>query len=239
MENSTQPEIIRAKLVVKSKTYLTPHYIRIILTGEEIGLFAPVTVGANNKIMVPENGQMVRRTYTLRQLDLEKEEMTIDFVAHGEDGPASSWAIRAQPSTTLEVMMKNRSKALFKPAQWYLLAGDHTALPVIGVLLERLPAHATGDVYLEVYHQDDILDLVKPANVQIHWFINPTPGQSSLIAEKVKTSVFPENKSQFVFAAAESATIKEIQHFLKEEKALNRDDWQAFAYWKLGLSEGA
>lgn len=133
--------------------------------------------------------------------------------------------------------MKDKTKSLYKPAQWYLMAGDHTALPVISVLLESIPRDAEGDVYLEVYGKEDVLDLVKPENIRIHWLFNPTPGQSSLLAEKIKSTNFPPD-NRFVFAAAESASIKEIQQFLKEEQQLEREEWQAYAYWKLGVAEG-
>lgn len=237
MEAQEAPKIISGLLVVKEKFYLTPHYIRIILTGEEVLKFGAVTVGANNKIMVPQQDDLVRRTYTLRALDLQKKEMTVDFVAHGEDGPASAWAIQSKPGSTLQVLMKDKTKSLYKPSKWYLMAGDHTALPVISVLLERISPEAEGDVYLEVYSETDVIDLVKPENIRIHWLFNSTPGQSSLLAEKIKSTHFPPD-DRFVFAAAESATIKEIQHFLKEEQHLDREEWQAYAYWKLGVAEG-
>ena len=110
---------IQAALTVSRKEYLTPHYIRVYLTGESIPLFSNTTVGINNKILIPPKGvdkiyfqeldektnkwkpqpeaiQPVMRTYTHRGIDLEKNEIWIDFVAHGEEGPASAWAINAQ-----------------------------------------------------------------------------------------------------------------------------------------------
>jgi len=104
---------MRAILTVKQKTFLTPHYIRVILEGAALETFAAARVGDNNKIIVPQQGvplmlpddfrslaqeqaqRPIIRTYTMRNLDLEKGEMTIDFVAHGEEGPASRWALHA------------------------------------------------------------------------------------------------------------------------------------------------
>ena len=47
---SQKPMIIQEVLKVKAKTFLTPHFIRVTLTGENIFKFANATVGANNKI---------------------------------------------------------------------------------------------------------------------------------------------------------------------------------------------
>jgi len=80
---------MRAILTVKQKTFLTPHYIRVILEGAALETFAAARVGDNNKIIVPQEGiplmlpdnprsltqeqaqRPIIRTYTMRNLDLE------------------------------------------------------------------------------------------------------------------------------------------------------------------------
>jgi len=254
-----RPKLMQAVLTVKEKTYLTPHYIRIVLEGEDVSLFAEARVGDNNKIIIPQNdtpiiiptfGQVRRgnkedgirpliRTYTMRNIDLKKELMTIDFVGHGEDGPASKWAIHAEPGDKLGVLMKVKEKALFFPADWYLLAGDHTALPVISVILESLPHNAKGKAILEVYSSDDVLELKKPENVEIIWKFNSKPGETSILTEYFRNLSLPNAGSKFIFAAAESVAINEIQQILRNTTSLQREEWQAYSYWKYGQSEGA
>lgn len=235
MEKKIEIEIIKREIEVKEKFYLTPNYIRIILSGPEVLAYSPVRVGANNKLLVPtEDGTLARRTYTLRALDLDKMEMTIDFVAHGETGPASKWAIKTVPGERLTVMMKNRTRELVPEVNWYLIAGDHTALPVIAAILEGLDDQAEGIAYIEVYEELDIQDLKKPSGVKIQWLFNDLPGQSKQLTEHVIKTSFPEDKSKFVFAAAEHQS--EINSFLKE-KMFQNDQYRTFAYWRLGQSE--
>jgi len=57
------------------------------------------------------------RTYTHRGIDLEKKEIWIDFVVHGEEGPASAWAANSKPGDALGVMMKRGKKELYSPAE--------------------------------------------------------------------------------------------------------------------------
>lgn len=254
-----KPGIMQAILTVKEKTFLTPHYIRIVLEGENMEQFAAARLGDNNKIIVPENGDStielpdlrrgrgsdgkansgsrpIIRTYTLRSLDLEKGLMSIDFVSHGENGPASKWAIYAEPGDKLGVLMKVKEKPLFLPAERYLLAGDHTALPVISVILESLPQNAIGKAILEVYGKEDILELKKPEKVDIIWTFNSQPGKTSTLTPYFEEVNFPSD-SKFIFVAAEQQAAKEIQESLRSNPNLQRHEWQAYSYWKYGQAE--
>lgn len=125
-------KFISAELSVSRKEYITPDYIRVFLTGDDVPLFKNATVGVNNKILIPPKGvdkvhfpqfdknkpqtllpdglRPAMRTYTHRGIHLERNEIWIDFVAHGDEGPASAWAIGAEPGDVLGVLMKKRQK---------------------------------------------------------------------------------------------------------------------------------
>lgn len=47
---------IREQLRVSRKEYITPHYIRVYLTGDNINAFTNTTIGINNKILIPPKG---------------------------------------------------------------------------------------------------------------------------------------------------------------------------------------
>lgn len=255
IQEKIKPELMKGLLRIKSKTYLSPHYISIVLEGEDLKNFKNAEIGDNNKLLIPAKGlkkvvfpmpgtpgssagaASIIRTYTLRNLDLEKQEMTIEFVAHGDDGPASSWAISAEIGDELGVMMKKKDKKIFQLADWYLLAGDHTALPVMSVLLESMQEAAIGEVLIEVYGPEDILALKHPAGVNVVWLFNKTPGLGSSLPEVFNWAKIPTEGSRFLFAAAESQAILEIQHLLRENPLLKRNEWKAYSYWKLGQSE--
>ena len=49
----------------------------------------------------PADTRPARRTYTIRAL--RRNEIDIDFVLHGENGPASRWAIHAVPGERLQI----------------------------------------------------------------------------------------------------------------------------------------
>lgn len=249
------PAIMSGVLTLKEKKYVSTHYIRIVLTGEDIANFKDANVGDNNKIAIPKSKDVVLnsaslqqretvkenfyiRTYTLRALDLEQGEMVVDFVAHGDVGPASSWAIQSEVGDKLGVMMKVKNKPLFpEEANRYFLFGDHTALPVVSVMLETLPTEAKGEVFLEVFDESDMLDLEAPKGIKVNWFLNSKPGEQSSLFTKL--SQLNLATKDFVFAACEHGFANLMQAHLREQAVLDRKDWQVYAYWKYGVSEDA
>jgi len=237
-ETNNKPAVIRGKFSVKRKEYLTPHYIRVVLEGEALQEFAHVTIGMNNKIFIPgqdPDAPMIRRTYTLRALDLDAGEMWVDFVAHGDEGPASAWAINAVKGDMIEIAMKDKSTALYPAVDWYLLAGDHTALPVISVILETLPATAEGTAIIQVTGEEDILPLQTPSKVQIKWIYGE--GHTDRMLEALANVILPANKSRYVFTAAEASVIKNLRTYFTET-GIQREELAAYAYWKKGTAEG-
>ncbi|NML41040.1 siderophore-interacting protein [Chitinophaga sp. G-6-1-13] len=252
---------IQAELTVKKKTVITPHYIRITLTGEEVTLFANTTPGTNNKIFIPPAGidkiyfpdfdyekrqwihqpeevRPVVRTYTHRGFDAVNKEMYIDFVVHGDNGPASAWAMRCQPGDVLGVAMHDRATELVPPADWYFLIGDATAIPVLSNILENLPAGAKGRAIIEVHDEADEQVVHTSSGVTIDWIHNDNPEAGSLLACTARREQLPQpGVSKFAYVAAEFSTVKALRHYFRKELNWTKEELDAFAYWRAGMSE--
>lgn len=258
-KTTTSNPFIAAPFIVVRKEFITPHYLRIFLTGESVAEIAETTVGVNNKIIIPPAGiekftmpkmnpetksqeyantdaKPIIRTYTHHGIDLEKMEIWIDFVVHGDEGPASAWAITSKPGDALGVMMKRGKKELYSPAEHYVLVGDATAIPVIAVILEDLPESATGVAILEVHAENEEQLLKTKANIDIIWTHNPNPQNGSKIASILKQQQLPTG-SRFAYIAAEFSTVKEIRNYLRKEQAWEREEFYAYSYWKTGVAE--
>ncbi len=69
---------------------------------------------------MPAAVRPVIRTYTHRGIDLEKNEIWIDFVVHGDEGPASKWALRAKEGDILGLLMKDGKTEWYAQADNYL-----------------------------------------------------------------------------------------------------------------------
>ncbi len=240
------------------KEYITDHYIRVYLYSPEAHLFKNTTIGDNNKIAVPplgldevhfptldENRQWVYppkevapavRTYTHRGIDLEKNELIIDFVDHGDGGPASKWAREAGPGSKLGIMMRTQTKEMYPEVEWYLFAGDATAIPVLSAMLETHPETAKGVCIIEVHGKEDEQILPTQADIEFRWLHNATPHISSEMADTVKSIAIPET-TKFGYVAAEFSSVKEIRTYLRKEKNWTAQELNAYSYWKAGVAE--
>src|SRR5690606_11546792 len=89
------------------------------------------------------------RDYTPRFWNIAQGWIELDFVLHG-DGPAASWAAAAAPGKTLVIGGSRGSLVIPMAFDWYLLAGEQTALPAIGRRIEELPAGAKVLALIEV-----------------------------------------------------------------------------------------
>lgn len=253
------PKIHRDKFILHHKEWITPHMIRIALFGN-VEPFSQCVVGVNNKIFVPpfgeklvyfsepdpETGELILppenvrpslRTYTHRGIDLEKNLLFIDFVNHGENGPASRWAIRAEIGDELGVAMKLKDTPIHPESDWYFLIGDATALPVISCILEGLPKDAVGKAIIEVPTTEDTQVLIKPEGVDVIWIYNEHPENGSILADVAKNVQIPSNGSKFAHVAAEFSTVKTLRHYFRKELNWSANELYAYSYWKAGVSE--
>ena len=242
---------------VKYKTFLTPHYIRVTLaaTDEQLERLKEIKIGSFNKLFIPPSGVTVIelldrvvpavtpyaptvRTYTTRNIDVKRQEISIDFVAHGDNGPASAWALGASAGDGLGIAFKVSSRPLVPEAERYVLIGDATARPVISAILEGLSPGTKANVLLEVYDQDDELPLHSAADVHLQWLHNPHPERGSRLADVAKSMLPPgAAKGHHIFIAAEQRTVKELRNYIKDKLGLVYGEYQATAYWKAGESE--
>jgi len=250
---------LQATLTVIRKETITPHFVRIYFTADNLSDLANTTIGVNNKILIPppsinkihfpkldiEKNELILppqelrpvvRTYTHRGIDLNKNELWIDFVVHGDEGPASAWAIEAKKGSQLGVMMKGGKKQLYTKASNYLLVGDATAIPVLSAILEDLSANEKGVCIIEVFSKEEEQKIYTQAKMEFIWLYNQHPQQGSKLYEVVKQQTLPQH-DRSAYVAAEFQTVKNIRNYLRKEQHWKREEVYAFSYWKAGQAE--
>jgi NADPH-dependent ferric siderophore reductase len=238
-------------LTVKKAWYLTPNMIRVVFAGPELADFPEGREGGNCKLMIPELGEAkesfadrlhngpapVRRTYTVRKFNAETLELSIDFVAHGDEGPASRWACSAQEGDFLGFAGPSEPKVTRFDADWYLVAADPSAIPVAATTLEAMPRDAKGVAIFEVTADEDRQIIDTPDGIEVHWLVQPDPHAPSTAQEDLIRSLnWPEGRVQTCIAG-EAGVIKSLRGFLANEKQIPREDTYISGYWKIGLIE--
>ena len=238
-------------LIVKDAWYLTPNMIRVIFAGPSLDGFPEGRDGGNCKLMLPEPGEAkeafqdrlqngpppVRRTYTVRKFDAACCELTIDFVAHGDEGPASYWASHAKAGDFLGFAGPSEPKIMGYDADWYLVAADPSAIPVAAVALETMPRDAKGVAIFEITSSEDRQDIDIPNGIDVHWLIHSDPHMPSQAQETfIRAMDWPEGRVQTCIAG-ESGVIKSLRGFLANEMKVPKEDVYISGYWKIGLIE--
>lgn len=163
------------------------------------------------------SGVMISRDYT--PLAFDGETLTIDFVVHGDDGPASAWAAGASPGQQLAVLGP-RGSCLAPLMDHLVLVVDETAFPAASRWLDAIDATATVIAFADEseYFGDD---------VDVEW-VEPDD-----LLESVRSLDIGDNT--FVFAAGEAGALVPVRRHLLHERALPRAQVAASGYWRRGV----
>ncbi len=236
---------------------ITPRMVRIVVGGEALAGFVSAAHDDHVKLFFPHPGEdkpvlptpspngpvfpegAVRppaRDYTPRRYDAAANTLTIDFVLHG-DGPAASWVEQARPGSYLGVGGPRGSFIVPDDFDWYLFAGDETALPAIGRRLEELPAGARVIVVVEVADAAEEQCFTTCAHLETHWLHRDgaAPGDGSRLLKAVSGLSLPSGDG-YAWVAAEAATARALRRHLVDERGLRKDRVKAAAYWKQGAA---
>ena len=246
-------DIKRRKLEVLRVVDLTPRMRRITLGGPELAGFISLGTDDHVKLLFPQsaeqaaaletmvlgagkdNGPMPEmRDYTPRRYDLEKLELDIDFVLHG-DSPASTWAEQAQPGQFLHIGGPRGSMIVPDIFDSYLLIGDETALPAIARRLEGLAANRKALVVIEVENGAEQQVLESAAQVNVIWVLREG-GKDNLLTT-VKQLQVPKG-NLYAWVATETKVSRQIRRVLIDEHGLDEQLIKAVGYWRAeGTSE--
>jgi NADPH-dependent ferric siderophore reductase len=213
--------------VLRRKQTLSPHMMRVTLAGpmvtematwapdQRVKLFFPAEDGSPASLAhddgwydryrsMPLAQRPAMRTYTIRHLRAEQGEVDIDFVLHGETGPASRWAIRALPGASIQITAPDRHFSAqdaggfeWKPPQalkQVLLIADGTALPAALGILDELVAMAEPPLtqaFFEVDSREDALPVPDWPGLSVEWLIRGHAGAGSLMVEAVQRANLP------------------------------------------------
>lgn len=239
-------------LQVRGVQRLTPRMVRITLGGPELEGFITLAPDDHVRLLFPGPGQEkpllpqvgeggivwpegqarpVTRDYTPRRFDPLRLELEIDFSLHGA-GVASQWAANARPGQWLGVAGPRGSYVVPDQFDWYLLAGDESALPSLARRLEELPVHRPVLAFLEVEDRAEILPLQASPYATVTWVLR-SEGQS--LEGALRALKLPSG-SYYAWFTGEVGTVRALyRHFLQERSALP-GHIKADGYWKRGTA---
>ncbi|MEU4832548.1 siderophore-interacting protein [Streptosporangium sp. NPDC023615] len=202
-------------------TRLSPGFLRVTFGGEDLAGFADHGFDQRIKVILPladggltplgDDGDWYRRwrelpdelrnpirTYTARAVRPHLRELDVDFVLHGESGPASRWATHAVPGDRVVVVGPNAAfpgptggQEWAQPAgaTHLLLAGDETAVPAIASIVESLSGEVPATALLEVPEDADRLALDVRPGVRVVWLPRGGARHGDLLVPAVRETL--------------------------------------------------
>ncbi|MGW0662794.1 siderophore-interacting protein [Streptodolium elevatio] len=186
------------------------------------------------------NERAVMRTYTVRDARRDPDEMDIDFAMHGDTGPASRWARRAQPGDRVIVIgpsAPDNGGADFNPpegSEWVLIAADETALPAVEGILRWLPADLPARVWLSVDHAGDKRELPSAAQVDVRWLVRD--GGPDTLAAAVEGAELPDGVV-YAWIAGEAGMVRAVRRNLVRDRGIDRKAVTFTGYWRRGATD--
>jgi NADPH-dependent ferric siderophore reductase len=254
---------------VISSEQLTPHMIRLVLGGSGFDTFKPsefadsyvkfvivrvdvdvsalpqpLTLDSFNEL--PEEQRPLVRTYTIRRVDPDRREITVDFVVHGEHGAAGPWAASAQAGQPAYLMGPSGAYSPDPDADWHLLASDEAGLPALGAALEALPPNAVGRAFIEVSGPDEEVPLSAPDGVEVRWIYRG--GRSDLVPEEqagdnapliaavTESAWLPGQVQVFIHGEAQ-AVMQNLRPYIRKVRGVDAKWASISGYWRRGRTE--
>jgi NADPH-dependent ferric siderophore reductase len=242
-------------VAVAEISQLTPRMRRITFTGEKLAEYPVDGPATHFKLLLPAPGQAevalpepgpdglvwpeprpLRRTYTPRYVDRPGRRLVVDFVLHGDGGPASRWAAAARVGDRLVVTGARGAYRIDPAADWTLLVADETALPAVGTILDEAPAGARVLLVAEVSGEGEQLEFGTAAKLTTVWCHRGEDQAGMLAAQAVRDLTFPDGRGA-CWVGLEATAMRAVRRHLLGERGLDREQVYTRGYWKLGVAD--
>lgn len=194
---------------------------------------------------IPEAERPWMRSYTIRAHDPARCTVDVDFVLHDSDaGPATRWAKSARPGDVLAMYGPADEFARPVPvtcdiaeSDWFLMAGDESALPAIGTLAEALAPGPPAVAYVEVGGPADEQPLDSPGELTVHWVHRRSSARAgTALVESVRGAQFPAGRV-FAWLGGEAGAVRALRRHLVDERGVDKRAIDFTGYWRFHSSQ--
>jgi NADPH-dependent ferric siderophore reductase len=224
-------DLVRREVRVQRIADLSPSLRAITFGSPSLDGFTSMSFDDHVKFIISDAaGREHRRDYTPHHFDASRGELTLWFVLHAT-GAASDWARRAQVGDAAVVGGPRGSMIIPDTLDWYLLAGDTTALPAMARRLNELPARAQTVVLLQSAQALDQSALPPRAGLKLLCL----PDEEALIAA-ARSVDLPAGEG-FSWCAGEAHSMTRLREVLLVERQLPRSHVKVSAYWKINATD--
>ena len=181
-----------------------------------------------NEFLLADGTRPVIRTFTPLRFSPAERTLDIEVVRHGH-GAASTWADGATTGDEVALSGPGRGYDVDTAAPAFVVAGDETALPAIGQLLDVIPERIPTAVHVEIADRDARIGHYR--STEWHELAAGAQPGDALVAA-VTAADIPAGAR--VWVAGEAAAVQRIRKHLFEERGMPRSQATVRGYWKRG-----
>ncbi|CDZ40063.1 Iron-chelator utilization protein [Neorhizobium galegae bv. officinalis] len=241
------------EVTVVSAEDVTPHMRRVKFACADVGPFVggdmhvrllvppkgrpPVWPGSrqDGRVAWPEGeDEILVRIYTIRAVDIERRELSIDFLQHPSSPvatPGADFARDVQPGE--KVALLGPGGGSLPAAQSILLVGDESALPAIARIAAEVAPGTRMQAIIEVLDEAEEQPLPSAGSLDVRWLHRRSypAGAKGILAEEAKKAVASIKDDTFVWVACEKEDVRSIRAFLKSRRHDKKMMYVAW-YWE-------
>lgn len=242
-------ELVWRRVRVRSMQRITPGYLRVELAGDDLAGFDSPGADDHIRLFFPQAGaKLAKHSGPGFPAGLESREftpvawdgvgsLTVDIALH-PGGVATPWAEAAEVGAEIYVGGPRGALLLDGDPQWWLLAGDLTALPAIRRFLTAVTPGTPVDVVLTCDDSGDRQQVTSTGDLNLSW-VHPEPGAPTGDTEPLIAalgSLPVRGGDGFAFIAAEQSVVAPGRAHLKA-RGVGLERAVVKGYWKRGHAE--
>ncbi|TQK18540.1 NADPH-dependent ferric siderophore reductase [Microbacterium sp. SLBN-154] len=235
------------RLRLADREWVTPGYVRVRLVGDDMADFVSAAPDDHVRIFFPDGDPRTdeelaaapSREYTPARWGADW--LDLEFVLHGDplEGPAgaaSTWAATAPTGALAGIRGPRGSKIVDGRPDFWLLAGDETAMPAMRRFAGIMDDQARGRIFVEVADAAHELPIDAPAGVAVEQVHRGTTAPGSALAARLSALGGEERPAGSIlgFIAAEQSIVKPGRELLLERWGVPADQTVIKGYWKRG-----
>lgn len=210
-------------------------HIRMFFPDPTTGILnAPAPSPEGDGIVRPE-GPTINRDYTPIGIHPAADGWTIDadFMEHPDAGPATEWALAAQPGDEIVVVGPRGSKRAPQNLDGFLAIVDATALPSLSRWLADIPAGTPVTVVAALDQDADWLRGYLAPALDAATLVVVGTGVDDLVAGVAALDDI--DAGTYVFAAGEARSLAAVRRHLFDDRRLPPEQVAISGYWRRGV----
>jgi len=247
------PNVVRVTLGGEGMDHFTPmgydQWFRLFLSRPDQDVLRLPTRSSGlwyvQYLATPRAKRPYVRNYTVRAVRADLRELDVDFVVHGDEGPASRFALTAEPGERVGLLDQGVGYNPRVEHDWTLVVADETGLPAVAGICESLPDDARGLAVVEIPDAGDVQDFRVPDGVELRWVVrgddaaaggadadhHALPGRLAL--DTVLGADLPAGPV-YAYAVGESSLATGVRRHLVNDRGVPKANVDFVGYWRHG-----